>query len=746
MSKGPAGADVAGRPTANAIPPVAPPLPVGGVVLAPGETEVPTSVRPALAADLASSAAASPPTPAPSAAAAASPSTARVSAPPRRSSIPTPGSSTSPETPKTKERDTDQDLVARDIELDDYSQGGPRVPFASLTRVAAIGKFGPYHLLGRIAFGGMAEIFLAREGGEEGRGGRFVVVKRVLPHVAADSQFIAMFKDEARLAMQLNHPNICHVYAFGQEQGSYFIAMEWVNGMPLSKVLRRARDEGGLSMPLAMKVIAQVAEALDHAHRASDQSTGEPLGIVHRDVSPQNVMVSYDGVVKLLDFGIAKASSHSTRTEAGVVKGKFAYMAPQQCLGEPIDARADVFALGVCLYEVLDGTNPFKRQTEFDTMRALVYEEPPSLNEIHPHIPIEVDAIVRRAIAKRPEERFQTAAELQLAIEQVLARMGELVPTSRVGERMSELFANEIKAGPRLDTRIELPPRAPGTTSQESDHSVEKPKLPPNATERVPLLTDELARETLDPERRRSSSTAVFALSVVTALVLLLGALGFAAWWTGFLHFGEAPAVAALPPVAPPPPTPPEPTVPPPPTTATLHVDSAPTGATVWLGERGNVGTTPLELARLDAREWSVRLTREGYEDWEDSIELTPGEHRRVLGELIAIEGARRPSAERGGRGERPAGVRPAGGGESETVRAPAAPPGQLSINTRPWSRVFLGSRLLGTTPIGGIEVPSGTVRLRLVDRDGVEHTRTVTVPEGGQAREFFDLSTDPSE
>jgi serine/threonine protein kinase len=661
-------------------------------------------------------------------------STSRTSAPPRRSS--SPKVPTSPETPRVKERDTDQDLVARDAELDDFSQGGPRVPFASLTKVAAIGQFGPYHLLGRIAFGGMAEIFLAREGAEEGRGGRFVVVKRVLPHVSADHQFIAMFKDEARLAMQLSHPNICHVYAFGQEQGSYYIAMEWVNGMPLSKVLRRARDEGGLSIPVAMKVIAQVAEALDHAHRAADQTTGEPLGIVHRDVSPQNIMVSYDGVVKLLDFGIAKASSHSTRTEAGVVKGKFAYMAPQQCLGEPIDARADVFALGVCLYEVLDGTNPFKRQTEFDTMRALVYEEPPALSEVHPHIPIEVDALVRRAVAKRPEERFQTAAEMQLAIEQALVRMGELVPTARIGERMTELFTNEIKAGPRLDTRIEVPKRSPGSTSVESDHSLEKVQLPPNATERVPLITGELARDTLEPSQAPSRKPVFFALSLIVAFLLVLGAAGFGAWWAGFLHFGGPAAPVAT--RTPPPTT--APVAPPPtaaPTTGTLLVDSAPTGATVWLGDRGNVGTTPLELALLDAAEWNVRITLDGYEDWDSTIELRAGERTRVFGELIAIERSGRPErTERTDRTER----------TERTERAPAAPPGQLSINTRPWSRVYVGSRLLGTTPIGNVELPSGSVRLRLVDRDGAEHTRTVSIEPGGHAREFFDLSTDPAE
>ena len=188
------------------------------------------------------------------------------------------------------------------------------------------------------------------------------------------------------------------MYSFGEEEGTYYIAMEWVNGKPLSKIIRNAREHGGLPIPVALKIIAQVADALDYAHRACD-AKGEPLGIVHRDVSPQNIMVSYDGAVKLLDFGIAKASSHSTRTEAGVIKGKFAYMSPQQCVGEPIDGRADVFALGVCLFEALTGKNPFRRKTEFETMTMIVGDPTPSARERRPELSEEIEAIIQKAVS-----------------------------------------------------------------------------------------------------------------------------------------------------------------------------------------------------------------------------------------------------------------------------------------------------------------------------------------------------------
>ncbi|MFO0683806.1 MAG: serine/threonine-protein kinase [Sandaracinus sp.] len=644
--------------------------------------------------------------------------------------------------------DRSEEALAIDLaDIEDVSAAGRRISLTTLNKLSPVGKFGKYHLLGRLAYGGMAEIFLAREvqvdAGQE-RLGRFCVVKRVLPHVANDRIFTRMFIDEARLVVQLSHPNICHVYAYGEEDGASFIAMEWVNGMPLSKTLRRSRDLGGLALPIALKIVATVAEALDHAHRAVDQNTGEPLGIVHRDVSPQNIMVAYDGVVKLLDFGIAKAASHSTRTEAGVVKGKFAYMSPQQCMGEPIDARSDVFALGVVMYELIDGTNPFKKGAEFDTMRALVYDEPPSLLERQPSLPPEVDAIVKRAIAKKPEDRFQSASEMQLAIERALGRMGEVVTAAHIGSRMHELFENEVRAGPKLDTRISVPEMPKEATSGESRRVTPLP----NPTEKLPAMSDALVASTLPPPLGQEPGGRRFVVPALIAIVLLLSAALVGLWVTGIGIGAPSPAptsVVSAPPVtAPPPPThaATPPSVAPAEALGTISVTSTPTGASVRLGDRGEVGTTPLEVTLLSPGSWPLRMTLDGYEPVDETVTITAGQRLEVTRTLVAtapVVATGRPGRPGRGPRETTSGDPP----PSSTAPAPASEPGHLSINTRPWSRVFVGSRLLGTTPIGRIDVPSGTLQLRFVDRDGVEHTRSVSVPAGGEAREFFDLTTD---
>jgi serine/threonine-protein kinase len=599
---------------------------------------------------------------------------------------------------------------------------------ASLLDLPAVDRYGSYELLGRIAYGGMAEIFLAREVGRHDTR-RMLVVKRVLPHVAEDPHFVDMFIDEARLAMQLNHPNICHVYNFGEAEGTYYIAMEWVNGKPLSKIIRRARERGGLPIPVALKIVAQVAEALDYAHRASDAS-GEPLGIVHRDVSPQNIMVSYDGVVKLLDFGIAKATSHSTRTEAGVIKGKFAYMSPQQCVGEPIDARADIFALGICLFEALAGKNPFRRKTEFETMTKIVGDPTPRVRDRRPEVPEAIEAVLDRALQKAPEERYQSAGEMQLALETELPKLGELVNASRLGEYVAELFADEVRDGPRLDVRLSTPPKQArsGVSEERSEEAPRQPRPGSTELDAAPVpegWTPPSEAEAAAPPKR-SAMGAVAAVAVGLFLLGLAGAGGLLAW---SMLGGDAPPARRA--ADPRPPTPPAAAEPPgenrvaaaggaaegeaqgeAPTAGSVFLESVPPGATIALGDRDDVGTTPLEMGMIEPGTYDVRLTLEGHEAWEGQVTVRAGERATVTAEL---ERARR--------------------------RRPAArPPGELSLNTRPWSKVYLGRRLLGTTPLGRVAVPSGTHRLRLVDRDGREHRRTVRVPAGGHVTESYRL------
>jgi serine/threonine-protein kinase len=228
-----------------------------------------------------------------------------------------------------------------------------------------IGRIGRYEVLGRIAVGGMAEIYLARE--DAPGASRILVVKVVRPQLADDTDFGDMFLHEGRVALALKHPSICHTYEFGVDGRRYFMAMEYVHGVTLREAMRRAASRGErLPPPVALKIVAHVAEALDSAHRTRDHAGR--MGVVHRDVTPQNIMIGFDGVVKLLDFGIAQAQGDPTRGGQTRLEGKLAYLAPEQIRKKRVDGRSDIFSLGVCLYEVLTGRPLFKRKTDLDTL------------------------------------------------------------------------------------------------------------------------------------------------------------------------------------------------------------------------------------------------------------------------------------------------------------------------------------------------------------------------------------------
>src|SRR5512139_2277258 len=229
--------------------------------------------------------------------------------------------------------------------------------------------FGRYQLLELIARGGMAEVHKAKSHGVEGFE-KVLVIKSILPELSRDAEFVEMFVKEAKIAVSLSHPNIVQVFDLGRADDRYFIAMEYVAGTDLSTLLRRAaRHELPLAPALSVFIASEVAQALDYAHRRRDQDL-QPMSLVHRDVSPQNILLGFEGAVKLTDFGIAKARHKvEENTQAGVLKGKYAYMAPEQARGEPVDARADLYALGIVLYECLSGTHPFLTPSSYETLR-----------------------------------------------------------------------------------------------------------------------------------------------------------------------------------------------------------------------------------------------------------------------------------------------------------------------------------------------------------------------------------------
>jgi serine/threonine protein kinase len=303
--------------------------------------------------------------------------------------------------------------------------------------------FGKYYLLERINVGGMAEVFRAKAYGVEGFE-RLVAVKRILPNIAEDKEFIKMFIDEAKIAVQLNHANIAQIFDLGVVDGAYYIALEHVHGRDLRSIFDRCRTLGE-PMPVAQAcfVIMKVCEGLDYAHNKRDQM-GKELHLVHRDVSPQNVLVSFEGEVKLIDFGIAKAAGKGAKTQAGILKGKFGYMSPEQVRGLPVDRRSDIFSCGIVLYELLTGERLFVGESDFSTLEKVRNVEilPPST--YNRKIPDELERIVLKALAKDVEDRYQNSIDLHDELQAFVYTAGEFYSRKDLAGWMKRTFAKEI--------------------------------------------------------------------------------------------------------------------------------------------------------------------------------------------------------------------------------------------------------------------------------------------------------------
>jgi serine/threonine protein kinase len=419
-------------------------------------------------------------------------------------------------------------------------------------------QLGKYQLVAEIARGGMGVVSLAVATGPA-RFSKLLVVKELKPELVEDASFLEMFLEEARLAARLNHPNIVQTYEIGAEGKRHFMVMDYLEGVTLSSVLRKKGD--AFTLPMHIRVLCETLQALDYAHNLKDFD-GSPLGIVHRDATPQNVFLTFDGTVKLVDFGIAKALDSVVETRAGVLKGKPAYMAPEQITGT-VDARADIFSIGVMLWEAIVGRRMWHKKGDVEILTKIIKGEIPTLKETKPFAPPELIRICDRAIAKTREERYATAAELQGDLEAYLYASKTDISPRDVAKVVATLFASDraktkdiiekhiasIKSGAALDLLPTLRPASEETLATPSSGAESGPRLPepvltpsspsigttPGATA-IPSAHDALAKDVA-----ANRKNTVVRVAVVAAILAAGGLLA--------ARFGQ-PAVPAVNPAA----------------------------------------------------------------------------------------------------------------------------------------------------------------------------------------------------
>ena len=316
--------------------------------------------------------------------------------------------------------------------------------------------FGNYVLLERLARGGMAEVFLAQQKGPEGFDRR-VALKRILPHLMDSDAFVRMFHDEAKLAARLSHPNVVHIYEFGKADDHHFIAMEFVDGVHTGQLIEYGATEP-IPPALVARIGADACAGLNHAHRLEDNE-GNPLHLVHRDISPPNLMISREGVVKVVDFGIAKAVDMAGKTRPGIVKGKFAYMSPEQTMGKKLDGRSDIFSLGIVIWEILAGRVALDRTDPVEAMKCIRDGRLPSIRKARPDVPDGLARVIEMALTVKPAER-PTAAELGNAFEAFIKASPDLATSMQLSEWIRARFKRAKSVKPRDTIATPVPQMA----------------------------------------------------------------------------------------------------------------------------------------------------------------------------------------------------------------------------------------------------------------------------------------------
>jgi serine/threonine-protein kinase len=637
------------------------------------------------------------------------------------------------------------------------------------------GQFGKYQLLRRLAVGGMAEVFLARQQGIAGFE-KLLVIKRILPEYSSDPEFVGMFLDEARLAASMAHPNVVQIFDLGQAEGAYFLAMEYVAGPDLLSILR-AHGRQGRRVPfhLGARIMASVADALAYAHDHRD-ARGKPLKLVHRDVTPSNVLVAYAGTTKLVDFGIAKAESQSSKTAAGRVKGKTRYLAPEQLLQNPITGRTDLWAAGVCLYELVTGVRPITGENELAMMKSILDLEIPRPRNLAPDVPEALDDIIMSCLVRDPAQRMASAQELRHQLERYLKSVPEASSPADVGSYLQDFFRTEYQA---LEASLaELADRKSFDTSAVA-------KMPSMGLDVTPSGTTGVGKKKLDPPKEDEPTGAGVTPKAVRSRAPLVAGVGLAgvALLAGAVMALRSPA------------------------TGSVQVTTQPAGARLTIDGAAWPQVTPALVKPLGLGPHAVVATLDGFEPAEAAVTLDEDQRAgaialvlkqaapappatvpltittnpaadvvRVDGVVVMLQGGsgtvpmlpgtHRVDAEKAGRKPLTTTVT-IEAGTPRTVELTLAPepdvsppdkttvaadrpapgqksrrPGVLDLDTTPPTQVSLGSQVLGKTPLKGLKLPPGDVTLSFEnDALGLRTTVRVSVPADGTATRSLTFS-----
>ncbi len=569
-------------------------------------------------------------------------------------------------------------------------------------------RIGKYQIIAQLSVGGMAELFL---GFTSGPGGfrKYVAIKRILPHVRSHEAFVRMFLDEARITAALSHPNIAQVYELGQEEDGLFLAMEFISGRNLDQITsayeRRAQP---IPLGLSVSVMRDVCLALHSAHTFTDPS-GKPSPVVHRDVAQKNVMVTYDGVVKLLDFGIAKARDSLERTRAGMVKGTAGYMSPEQVRGEPLDGRSDLFSAGVVLWELVTGERLFAARTQRDEMASIL--DTPIQPPRHPSEPMpeELSAAMLKALERDPKKRFQTGKDMARALEQAAGRL--LFDADQRAAVMREMFEEKMAitrellesasasapSAPEIAALLQKPDPPKRTEAPQRAEAPRKAKPPPASVAGSPSParggdTEPYEEKVRKPKTRAAPRTTEDPTPASKALNIALWAVVLASIVLGggylalvLTHRLDSDVPPDRPVKA----------------SADPRLKTFPEAGqpVVAAGESTDGGTPPGGTAVADAR---------------------------------GSQGGEKEGA--GGRDE-----------DDKSSKQPRGPMGKMTLIINPEAEVFLGKRSLGRTPLFNVSLPEGTHLLRIVGPDKKSRRLSVPIEAGKKTMHRFSLDDIPA-